>query len=349
MFSLTYEELLNRTLGRITADVDKTEGSFIYDSIVPCVLELYEAYLYIDELEKRVFADTAYDEYLDRRCAERGIYRKEAVHAIRKATFNIDVPLGSRWAKEELVYIVTEKVQTGVYKVKCNQSGSIGNRYTGELVNMDAIENVNSAILGEVVIAGSDIEEDEPLRKRYFDSFEKEAFGGNVKDYQEKVGNIDGVGQVKVYPVWNGGGTVKLLLLDGENKVPDELLIEDVQTKVDPIQNAGEGLGIAPIGHAVTVLPAEGVEVTVAFTLTFKDTSWGNVQQAVKDAIEGYFSDLRSKWSDVDIVVRISQIESRILDIEGIIDIQNTTLNGSPANLYLTDSQVPTLLGVNNQ
>lgn len=349
MPDITYDDLIQRSLGRITANVDKTEGSLIYDAVVPCVAELYEAYLYIDELEKRVFADTSYGEYLDRRCAERGIYRKEAVYAIRKATFNIDVPIGSRWAKEELIYTVTEKVQTGVFKVKCNQSGLIGNRYSGEMVNMDAVENINSAILGEIIIAGSDIEEDEPLRKRYFDSFEKEAFGGNIKDYQEKVGNIEGVGQVKVYPVWNGGGTVKLLLLDGENNIPDELLIQDVQTQVDPIQNAGEGLGIAPIGHIVTVESAEKVDVQVKFTLTFKDSSWEQVSSQVKEVIEKYFNSLREKWSETDIVVRISQIESRILDIEGIIDIQNTTLNGETSNLYLDDEQVPMLLGVINE
>lgn len=349
MPDITYDDLIQRSLGRITANVDKTEGSLIYDAVVPCVAELYEAYLYIDELEKRVFADTSYGEYLDRRCAERGIYRKEAVYAIRKATFNIDVPIGSRWAKEELVYTVTEKVQTGVFKVKCNQSGLIGNRYSGEMVNMDAVENINSAILGEIIIAGSNIEEDEPLRKRYFDSFEKEAFGGNIKDYQEKVGNIEGVGQVKVYPVWNGGGTVKLLLLDSENNIPDELLIQDVQTKVDPIQNTGEGLGIAPIGHVVTVDSADKVDVQVKFTLTFKDSSWEQVSTQVKEVVEKYFNSLREKWSETDIVVRISQIESRILDIEGVIDIQNTTLNGETSNLYLDDEQVPMLLGVINE
>ena len=349
MPDITYDDLIQRSLGRITANVDKTEGSLIYDAVVPCVAELYEAYLCIDELEKRVFADTSYGEYLDRRCAERGIYRKEAVYAIRKATFNIDVPIGSRWAKEELVYTVTEKVQTGVFKVKCNQSGLIGNRYSGEMVNMDAVENINSAILGEIIIAGSNIEEDEPLRKRYFDSFEKEAFGGNIKDYQEKVGNIEGVGQVKVYPVWNGGGTVKLLLLDSENNIPDELLIQDVQTKVDPIQNTGEGLGIAPIGHVVTVDSADKVDVQVKFTLTFKDSSWEQVSTQVKEVVEKYFNSLREKWSETDIVVRISQIESRILDIEGVIDIQNTTLNGETSNLYLDDEQVPMLLGVINE
>lgn len=84
---ISYEELLNRTINRVSSSIDTSEGSFLFDAIAPCVAELYEAYLYIDELEKRIFADTAYDEYLERRCAERGIYRKEATCAVRNELY----------------------------------------------------------------------------------------------------------------------------------------------------------------------------------------------------------------------------------------------------------------------
>ena len=346
--TITYENLLNRALERVGTGIDTSEGSFLFDAIAPCIAELYEAYLYIDELEKRVFADTAYGEYLDRRCAERGIYRKQATHSIRKGYFDNEVPIGSRWGKEELIYIVTEMVQNGAYLLKCEQSGVIGNRYDGNLINMDAVESINSATLGEVVISGANEEQDDALRCRYFNSFEKEAFGGNVADYKEKVESIDGVGQVKVYPAWNGGGAVKLRLLDSGNNIPSSELLELVQTQVDPVQNSGKGLGIAPIGHSVTVEAVEQVEVQLTTHLTFKGSSWENVSSLVNEVIEKYFSELRAKWSESDLVVRISQIESRLLEIEGIIDIENTQINGSDRNLYLSGEEVPVLVGVVN-
>ena len=346
--TIDYNELLNRALQRVSTGIDTSEGSFLFDAIVPCVAELYQAYLYIDELEKRVFADTAYDEYLDRRCAERGIYRKEATYAIRKGYFDNEVPIGSKWGKEELTYIVTELVQDGAYLLKCEQSGVIGNRYDGNLINIDAVENINSAILGEVVSFGANEEQDDALRCRYFNSFEKEAFGGNIADYKEKVGSIDGVGQVKVYPAWDGGGTVKLRLLDTENNIPSSELLDLVQTQVDPVQNRGEGLGIAPIGHSVTVESAEAVEIQLTTHLTFKGSSWENVRSRVDEVVENYLSELRANWSDNDLVVRISQIESKILEIEGIIDIEDTQINGSSKNLYLSGEDVPVLVGVVN-
>ena len=344
--TISYDELLNRALERVSSSVDTSEGSFLFDAIAPCVAD--QAYLYIDELEKRVFADTAYDEYLERRCAERGIYRKKATYAIRKGYFDNEVPIGSKWGKEELVYIVTEMVQDGAYLLKCEQSGVIGNRYDGNLINIDAIESINSAILGEVVHFGANEEQDDALRCRYFNSFEKEAFGGNIADYKEKVESIDGVGQVKVYPAWNGGGTVKLQLLDSSDNIPSTSLIENVQTLIDPVQNSGEGLGIAPIGHSVTVESARQVEVQLTTHLTFKGSSWENVSSRVNQVIEDYFNELRASWSENDLVVRISQIEARILEIEGIIDIEGTQINGSDRNLYLSGEEVPVLVGVVN-
>lgn len=49
------------------------------------------------------------------------------------------------------------------------------------------------------------------------------------------------------------GGTVKLTILDSEFGVPTDTLIDTVQTTVDPEANAGEGYGLAPIGHVVRV------------------------------------------------------------------------------------------------
>ena len=79
-----------------------------------------------------------------------------------------------------------------------------------------------------------------------------QSFGGNVADYKERVNAMNGVGGVKVYPVWNGGGTVKLVIINSEFNVPSAELVGQVQTAVDPVQNSGRGVGIAPIGHVVT-------------------------------------------------------------------------------------------------
>ena len=71
------------------------------------------------------------------------------------------------------------------------------------------------------------------------------------------------------------------------------------------------------------------------------------MKTTIENVIKNYLFELRQNWANQNnSVVRISQIETRILQIEGIIDIQNTKINNSASNLTLTEYQIPTFGGV---
>lgn len=143
------------------------------------------------------------------------------------------------------------------------------------------------------------------------------------------------------------GGTVKLTILDSEFGVPTDTLIYTVQETIDPEGNAGEGYGLAPIGHVVTVEKAEAASVTVKTDITF-DTGygWSNLQSAINDAVSNYLLELRKSWADSPyLVVRVSQIETRLLGIKGIVDICGTQINGASDNLILGEYEVPVFGG----
>ncbi len=143
------------------------------------------------------------------------------------------------------------------------------------------------------------------------------------------------------------GGTVLITILDAEFGVPTNTLIQLVQETLDPEVNAGEGYGLAPIGHVVTVQGVEPLEIMVNTDITF-DTGygWANLQSQIETVISDYFRGLRAAWADSPyLIVRISQIETRILSIPGVIDIRDTTLNGTADNLTLGKYQVPVLGG----
>lgn len=145
------------------------------------------------------------------------------------------------------------------------------------------------------------------------------------------------------------GGTVLVTIVNaGDYKEASQTLIDVVQEKLDPIQTTGEGDGLAPIGHIVNVKSAEPVSITVNTIITFEEGySWLNLQSRIEDAIESYLLELRKAWSgSTYIVVRISQIESRILSVKGIADIENTSLNGNTSNLILGTYEIPVFGGV---
>lgn len=142
------------------------------------------------------------------------------------------------------------------------------------------------------------------------------------------------------------GGTVKLVIIDSEFKAPSEVLINQVQTAIDPLQNAGEGVGIAPIGHVVRVEGVQKEQVDVSFSLYYQhDWNWEAVESYVTQALNDYFLELAQTWADQEesLVVRISQIESRLLNITGILDISNTQINGEDSNFTLQLDHIPTL------
>lgn len=145
------------------------------------------------------------------------------------------------------------------------------------------------------------------------------------------------------------GGTVLVTVVDADDYgVVNDMLIDRVQEALDPVENAGEGWGLAPIGHVVSVKSARPVEVEVRTTLAFEEGyGWNGLSTAIREVVDGYLLELRRGWADrVSTVVRISQIEARILAVRGVADIADTRLNGVAANLVLGEYDIPVTGGV---
>lgn len=345
----TDEVILKRMLKSVPDSLDKREGSIIFDSCKPAAIEVMLLYSMADYFLKNTFGDTAEREYLIERAKERGLSPYSATFAKCKGKFTpatIAIPIGTRFSYDDVNYAIIEKISDGVYFMSCETSGTEGNKPTGTLIPIDYVQGLQTATLSEVTVPGENEEETETFRKRYLDSFNSQAYGGNIADYREKVNKIQGVGGVKVYPVWNGGGTVKVVFMTSEFKPPTTEFVTEVQTKLDPVVNSGQGVGIAPIGHHVTVQGATNSNIAIGLHLTFSNGTYENYKDAIESAIDGYFLELNQAWqetqkaeignvSNTGLVIRISQIESRLLNIEGIEDIQHTTLNGIEENLTL--------------
>lgn len=347
----TYEKIMQDKLNRVPSDVDKREGSVVYDALAPNAMETKEMYLELENYYKETFGSTASGKYLIERAKERGVYPKSASAGSFKGIFNIDVEVGARFSLEQYNYIVVEKLETGSheYKLQCENVGSGPNATFGDLIPIEYIEGLTSAKLTEILIPGEDEEDTEKFRQRYIESFEPQAFGGNIKDYEEKTLSIAGVGAVKVTPVWKGGGTVRLTILDSTFSAATSELIKTVQTEIDPTQD-GHGLGLAPIDHRVTVDTPEKIIINITTKVELNDIEWGTLENDVKKIIEQYLLELRKNWAkENNITVRVAQIEAKILSIDGIVDIADTKINGKTENLILTAYQIPVLGGVANE
>lgn len=344
---ITYEVILQRMLDRIPNTMDKREGSVIYDALAPAAAELQIAYIELDNILNETFADTASRAALIRRAAERGITPYPASQAVIQAVSvpsTAEIPTGTRFSLGDKNYFVSEKVSAGVYNLTCETAGSEGNDISGSMIPIDYVDGLESITAAELLIPGEDEEDTEVFRERYFSSTEIKAYGGNRADYIEKTNSISGVGSTKVTRAWNGGGTVLLTILNSEFSKASDALIARVQEIIDP-DSEGDGTGVAPIDHQVTVDTVTEVPINITSNITFQEGySFDSQKQLIKDAINEYLLELRKEWADNEtLTVRISKIDNKILGVQGVIDITGTELNGEAANAQLTTYQVPVL------
>ena len=349
----TYNYLMTRCLARVPNTVDKREGSIIYDAIAISCIEMAQMYVECDNILNETFADTASRTWLIKRAAEQGIEPVPATYAILKGVFNVSVNIGERFTLGDLTYIVTELIDntTHSYKVKCETAGTAGNEKLGTLIPIQSISGLVSAELTEVLIPGEEEEDTETFRARYFSKVNIEAFGGNKQDYINRVGQIQGVGGLKVIPAWAGGGTVKCVIIDNNYNTPSQSVVDYVKQQVDPTKYTGQGeTGVVPIGHQVTIEGVASVIANIRFTITFEDGyAWNNMSSAITALLEAYLLSLRKTWAKSKfLVVKLYKIEQIVSETPGIIMVENIKINGIASNLILSAYQIPKLGSVTN-
>lgn len=133
---------------------------------------------------------------------------------------------------------------------------------------------------------------------------------------------------MRVIPLWNGAGTVKVVIVDTDNQPADAELIEKVKTHIDENR---------PIGADVTVVSATALTVNITVKLTTDETP--DIQQKMEDSIKSYLSTDALKRA----YISYAKIGSLILSVSGVEDYTNFKINGGTANITIEDGAVPVL------
>jgi uncharacterized phage protein gp47/JayE len=308
----TFENILSDMLtyvNELDPELDTRTGSIMYNALAPVALELETAYHEMDMILDESFLETASKEYLIKHGNQLGVEINAATYAHFQGEFNVDVEIGSRFNLDEFNYSVIKKLsdptaqnQNYIFELVCETAGSKPNNYLGDLTPITFISRLNHAKLTSVLIYGEDEEDTEAYRYRLQVHVKKPPVNGNVSQYDEWLSEYDGIGKFKTLPCWNGVNTVKLLILNAENKAASSELINQVQNYFDPPtatindnisdatypQGRGMGNGQAPIGAIVTVGTITEVPVLINCRLVLKEgySSTATVQKEVEEYID---------------------------------------------------------------
>lgn len=347
-----FEEIRDRMLNNTNSDVNKSEGALTNDITSPMALELEQAQQDRNLLLKIMFPQTSFGEFLDMSSQAGGVWRKEGSKAKGLVTFKgewyIDIPKGTQVTTE--TGLIFETLIDGMIKptgevvipVQSIENGSKYNILPNKIIALvSSIEGVTSVENTEAFKEGSEIETDVELIKRLLFQKQNPPSGGNKTDYERWAKSIDGVFTATVRTLWDGNGTVKVIVGGLDNEPVEDDVVDKVQKLLDPNKD-GSGGGVAPAGATVTVVSVtpKVIDIVISSLLLEDGYTLDQVKINILKEFSKYFEDYRGN------IVRVREIESILIDAPGVLDFDTVKLNGERKNITVTDDERGTLGGI---
>ena len=331
----TYEAIRERMLNSMSNDIDKREGSFVSNMVSPVGTEFAKYYIELDNILAIMFLEDATDEYLDKKVYDFGVTRKEGTKASGlvqvKGQKGIHIPASSRllsesqlefitlvdtWIEEDTAEVYVEAIDVGSdYNIIANAKF----KFDPSISGIDEITNI------EGFKGGTNRETDEELRERFFEVVRRPATSGNKYHYEQWAKEIDGINQARVKPLWNGPGSVKVIVSNNNELVAEDIVLK-CQEHIDSVR---------PIGADVTVITPTALDVHITANIYLEE---GYSSTVAKITFE---ENLRSYLSGCDGTIVYTRIASCLGSVEGIADYTDLRINGAMSNISYDDEKLP--------
>lgn len=334
MFSnQTYEVIKQRILDNINIDIDKREGSFTSNMVSPLAEELAKAYINMGDILSLGFIDDTFDTFLDKRVSEFGVYRKEGV----KATGEIKVEgkegaiitNGTLVKANDLYFTVLNDIELPTDNILYVEANEVGYKYNllanTEFELVEKNDKVTKLVNESNFSKGVDIESDEDLRKRFVKVVNNPSTSGNKAHYEEWALEVDGVGRAIVYPLHNGNGTVKVMIIGNDNKPVSEEVINNCKLHIE------ENM---PIGCQLTVTTPSLLNVSVKASIELKE---GYV---LEDIQTDFKTSLNEYLKDVTTELVYSKVYGLLVNHSGVEDVTEFKINDSNVNISISEDKI---------
>lgn len=329
--SNTYDAIMERIMDRMPSNVATDGGSFLYTAAGPVGIEHEQMYAAMDATLDAAFIMTAPMKYLKIAAASWGITPHEATPAVWSAIVTpsaMSTRVGSRFNCGTINLITTARISEGIWELTCETPGTVGNTLNGSLVPISYVYGLEDIALYELITAGSDEETEEEFRKRLLFHIQKPAASGNVNNYIEWATSVTGVGAAKVFPTWDGAGTVKVVITDSDKREAPEALINAVYAYIEDQR---------PIGADVTVVSGTELPINIAADISIKEGYvLATVQANFKAAITEYLEEHAFAMD----YLPISRVGSILLATDGIEDYANLRVNNDTENIDLSADEI---------
>lgn len=340
---ITPESILDSVLSGIS-QFSTAEGSFARTLLAPMAYEIWKTYTALEGVPDMIFVTAQSGVYIDRRAADFGITRKAGARAAASISLTgtafAGIPKGKifltagglRYTLDEAVTLDGSGAGSGTLTAEAE--GAAYNVSAGEISVQQTAQTGLTGFSVSAAIGGIDPETDEALAERLQSHLQRPATSGNVYQYQQWAESVPGVGRARVLPLWDGPGTVKVLLAGSDYGVAGSDVVEAVSAYIGQVR---------PIGASVTVESAAALSLSVSAVVAMDATTTADrVKTAFSAALNGYLREISFKK---DMVV-YNRVLFLLLDVEGVSDVISLSINGGTGNIAIGQNQVPVMTGV---
>jgi len=352
----TQEQLNTDMLANISDDYEKSTGYPTGDFIKTGSIELSKIYIVIQELINKVSVDNLKGDELTRYVLQRkGIKRKQATKAkaVLTITGNATINTGDLFATSNNIQFnsLETKVinEAGTIEVECTQTGSVGMVGANSITLMPiTIQGIISATNLSASYDGFEAETDGSVRSRYYEALQIPATSGNVYHYLKWAKEVPGVGNAKIFSLWNGDNTVKALIIDSNMQPASVDLVNQVQDYIDPkgVDNStwGTGAGEAPIGAYCTIASATGLNINIDVDVDIaSEYTLEEIKTNIINNVTDYLKSIA--FSQTINYVSRAKIGQLILESEGVLDYRNLYVNGSLTDNVMVAAEEVAIVG----
>ena len=262
--------------------------------------QIYALYVQADWVNRQCFPQSAEGEYLDRHAQLRGLERRAAVAAEGSIRFETDsaaqtdltIPAGTVCMTAGLIRFETTKevtLRAGQTQVDAPaaalEPGAAGNVAAGTIRAMAvAPVGVSRCTNPEGFSGGLDGEDDDTLRARVLETFQRMPNGANAAYYEQSAMSFPQVAAAAVVSRPRGVGSVDVVVTTAAG-VPDEDLLAELQAYFEARREIA-------VDVLVRAPETENVDVAVQIQ-TAANRDGETVRQNVEGAIRGWFSGQR--------------------------------------------------------
>lgn len=348
------EEIHQRMMRNLPADIDDMPGGFPYDFTMPAALEKDEFInFHMVRALMIAFPQYAWDDWLDLHGQQVHLER----HLPKPASGKVKVTGKAGTVLVAGTIFCTPATDTGPsIEFRSEEDAEIGedgtalipvlavDRGTGSNVSANAVtlmakpdKNVMEVLNPEPIRGGTERESNDDFYDRIAAEYSNSmTYIGTDADYV-RWAKAAGAGDCIVVPAANGPGTVKLVLVDANGQPADDSLIETVYNYI-----------VSPGDRAARLLPTACAQLscvaatTVSITYTLIGLQYDkttNIQQIKTDFTEAVRM-VYSKAKD-ESLVRYNDIRPIIRDIAGVKDFSAFLINGGVENIVLQKEEYP--------